>query len=103
VHESFKLIGDAEKIDAPLLHYTYPTVQSHIERMDNYSGLGASDLLQKGKSSSILSAIFRGLVKFIKMYFIRLGFLDGKVGFVLCYNSAFGVFLKYIKLWEKNR
>jgi (heptosyl)LPS beta-1,4-glucosyltransferase len=37
---------------------------------------------------------------FVKMYFIRLGFLDGKHGFVLSLLSAAYVFTKYAKLWE---
>jgi (heptosyl)LPS beta-1,4-glucosyltransferase len=37
------------------------------------------------------------------MYLLKLGFLDGKEGFVLATMSAFGVFLKYTKLWKLNK
>jgi (heptosyl)LPS beta-1,4-glucosyltransferase len=40
---------------------------------------------------------------FFKMYFLRLGFLDGAQGFILCKASAGYVFAKYAKLWLKKR
>ncbi len=103
VHESVRITGEVGKIEAPILHYTYPTVQSHVERMNRYSELGLEKLVTSKKTSSIAGAVVRGIAKFIKMYVLQLGFFDGRVGFVLCYNSAFGVYLKYMKLWEKQR
>lgn len=103
VHESVNVEGEVGRIDAPIFHYTYPTIQSHIDKMGRYSDLGTEQLIGKGKSSSIFMAVLRGITKFLKMYLLQRGFLDGKIGFVLCYNSAFGVYLKYLKLWEKNR
>ncbi len=103
VHESVNIAGKVGRIEESLYHYTYPTIQSHIEKMTRYSKLGTDQLTEKGKSSSIFMALLRGLAKFLKMYLLQRGFLDGKIGFVLCYNSAFGVYLKYLQLWEKNR
>lgn len=103
VHESVRITGEVGKIEAPIFHYTYPTIHSHIERMNWYADLGLEKLITNKKSSSIAGAVVRGIAKFIKMYFFQRGFLDGKVGFVLCCNSAFGVYLKYMKLWEKKR
>ena len=34
------------------------------------------------------------------MYGFQAGFLDGKHGLVLCTLQAYGVFLKWAKLWE---
>jgi len=59
--------------------------------------------LEKGKNVSLLFACLRGVVKFVKMYLLKLGFLDGKEGFVLAVISSFGVTLKYLRLWELNR
>jgi glycosyltransferase involved in cell wall biosynthesis len=103
VHESVQLNGGTGQIEDPLIHYTYPTVESHIRKLNRYAELGAQELFDAGKTSSVTSAVMRGLAKFIKMYFVRMGFLDGKVGLVLAENSAFGVYLKYLKLWEKQR
>lgn len=104
VHESVQILeGSIGKIKEPMMHYTYPSVTSHIEKMNTYSELGAGEIAQKGYSSNPVSAVLRGLVKFIKMYILKLGLLDGTEGFVLCVNSAYGVYLKYLKLWKLNK
>lgn len=100
VHESIEIEGPIGKIEQPMQHFTYPTIEEHINKMTKYAKLGAS---QSDKKTGRLSkAIFSGIFKFIKMYFLKLGFLDGKKGFLLCINSAFGVYLKYIYIWESN-
>ncbi|MCB0749128.1 MAG: glycosyltransferase family 2 protein [Ignavibacteriae bacterium] len=97
VHESIKIKSEKSKIHEPLLHYTYQTIASHIEKVNRYSSLAAEELIKKEKYYSVFSAVIFGIVRFIKMYFIQLGFLDGRIGFILCYNSAFSVYLKYVK------
>ena len=103
LHESVQLSGTVKRIEAPILHYTYPTIHSHVERMNKYSELGAEAALSKGKSATLAGAVARGMIKFLKMYFLQAGFLDGRIGFLLAFNSGYGVFLKYCKLWEKTR
>lgn len=100
VHETIIIPdGNIRKIKQPMLHYTYPKLEDHINKMLHYSRLNAK-AQRKEKKSCIAVAIFHGLFKFIKMYFIKLGFLDGKKGFLLSFNSAFGVYLKYLYIWE---
>ncbi len=103
VHESVKIKGTVGKIEERILHYTYPTLSSYIKKMDFYSTLGAETLKDKNKKAGIFGALFHAKIKFIKMYFINLGFLDGKAGLALAINSAFSVYLKYLKLWQMNR
>lgn len=100
IHESLVIDGERGKISAPLLHYTYPNISTHFTKMNLYSDIIAEKLKIINHSSSIFASIFLGIVKFIQMYFFKLGFLDGRVGFILCFNSAIGVYLKYIKTWK---
>ncbi len=103
IHEGVELAGTISRIEEPLFHYTYPTVQSHILKMDKYAELAAEQAFANGKTASFVGALVRGGVRFFKMYYWQAGFLDGKYGLLLAYNSAFGVYLKYLKLWEKSR
>lgn len=102
VHESVEISSSIGTITEPLLHYTYPTIGTQITKLNRYSDLQARVFIESGKTYSILSAIFFGFIKFITMYFIRLGILDGKAGFILCYNTAFSVYLKYVKTIPKT-
>ncbi len=89
-----------------LLHYAYPTFRQYLAHMNGYSSDGASILLAKGKTSAstlafIANGILNPVLTFIKNYFLRLGFLDGRQGFVLHLNHSVYVHWKYVKAWEE--
>ena len=103
VHESVRIPEPKGYIEEHLLHYSYPTIESHVAKINRYTSLGAEQLAEKGKSATPLSAFGRGLTKFFKMYLLQRGFLDGVEGFILAVISSFGVYLKYLKLWQITR
>jgi len=104
VHESVIILnGTISTITAPLLHYPYPTIHKHLEKINQYSSLGAESHLHKNKHSSLLYALLSGTVKFLKMYIVKRGFLDGKEGAILAILSGFGSFTKYAKLWSLKK
>ena len=102
VHESVQTKEKIGIIHEIILHYTYPTLKSHLTKMIRYSELGAENLFNKKKKTTIGNAVFSGIFKFIKMYFFQLGFLDGKTGLLISFISGFGVSYKYFRLWELN-
>jgi len=66
--------------------------------MKHYAGLKALELFNKGEKPNAFHFIFRPFYKFIANYVLRLGFLDGKEGFQICYLSAYGVYFRYKEL-----
>ena len=86
------------KLKGDLLHYSYHSVSDHVKRIDTYSTLGAKELFAKGKKADLIKILFNPWLKFNKMFFLRLGFLDGMEGFTIALITAYGTFLKYIKL-----
>ncbi len=103
VHEYVVLSTEAGRINEPILHYTYPEISIHIQKMISYAKLGAEQDFAKGRKTNIFSAIFATFHYFVKMYVLKRGFLDGRIGLILVLNSCFGVFLKYIYIWELCR
>jgi len=103
VHESVQLTGSTGYIEFEMLHYTYPDLQTHLEKINFYSTLSAGSMFDKGRSISLAGIFVRTIVKFFKMYFINLGFMDGRCGLLLAVNSSYGIFIKYGKLWQLNR
>ena len=102
VHEAL-VIPEGEKIKqlhGYLLHYSYTSISHQIDKLNNYTSLGAKQLFKKGKKHFLLKMIFSPPTNFIINYFIRLGFLDGVHGFVLATFAAHESFVKYAKLWE---
>jgi glycosyltransferase involved in cell wall biosynthesis len=99
VHEKLVYNGQIFRLKSELLHYTDMTFEHYISKLNSYSSSSALDLLDNGKKSSILDIIFRPVFTFIKMYFFKLGLLDGYTGLVLCTLSSVHVFVKYSKLY----
>ncbi len=101
VHEFWKPhnSGDLKgTLSGDLLHYSFDTISSHLKKIDRYTELAALAAVEKGRSASIAKIIFSPLWHFISEYFIKLGFLDGFYGFVICRLSAYSAFVKYSKI-----
>jgi len=104
VHESVIInSSNISTIHEPMKHRPYQSISSHIDKINLYTQLGAEQLFNKGKKTTLIYASLSGVIKFIKMYFVKKGFLDGKEGFVLAILSGFSSTLKYIKLWSLCR
>lgn len=103
VHERGEVRGKVGRLNGEILHYPYPDLSSHLFRLDNYSSLKAEELYRMGKRSHWWDLMFRPLFKFLKMFLIRLGFLEGMRGFIISVFGAYYIFLGYAKLFEKGR
>lgn len=103
VHERVVVDGSVGYLRNPLVHYTYWSMSDFIKRMENYSTLSSLEIKKEGKRAGIFSLTIRPVGTFIKMYFLRGGFLDGKRGFILSILYSFYTFLKYAKTWEGQR
>lgn len=104
VHEDMKKLPRVGHLNGDLIHHAYPTLESFIEHANRYSSLGAEIVVEKRKVRfSIVDIVLRPLVRFIYMYFFRLGFLDGREGLLVLMTHASYVSWKYAKAWEKSR
>lgn len=86
-----------------ILHYSYYSVSDHIKQIQFFTDMSAREALQKGKTTHLAALLVKPVWKFFRDYVIRLGFLDGFYGLVICVNSAFAKWLKYLKIYERSR
>ena len=99
IHEKVNIPKTAiSHINGDLLHYSYNSYSQHVLQIDKFSNTQAYELFNQKKNVSGFKIIFNPIFRFIRHYFFRLGFLDGLEGFIISINSAYGQFLKYIKL-----
>ncbi len=103
VHESAVYGGQKGKLKNDLLHYTDMDFEHYLKKLNHYTTLSAEELFKKGKKAGFIDIIFRPAFTFFKMYFLKLGILDGFMGLVLCTLSSIHVSVKYSKLYLKNR
>ena len=103
VHEHLIVDGRIGKLRNDIEHFTDPTIHHYLEKFNIYTTLAAEDLFSKDKRATIWDILFRPAFLFLKMYILRLGFLDGMHGLILAVLSTCYVFAKYCKLWEMNK
>jgi len=86
------------RLSGDLLHYSYHTMDDHLRQIDRFSAIGAKALFEKGVRSSAFKATYKALARFLRHYIIHAGFLDGKTGWHIAWNSARAVRMKYERL-----
>lgn len=102
VHETLILSEKATRklLSGPLYHYSYQTRDEHFAKVEKYASRGATQLHKMGKRASILKQYLSPFFRFFRDYFLKLGFLDGKIGLQIALITAKEVYLKYRKLNE---
>ena len=99
VHEAVEVDGPVGYLEHPLLHYTDPSLEHYLKKFNIYTSLAAQQLYEKDRRFHLFD-LFRPPFTFVKMYILKLGFLDGIQGLILCVLSSCYVFTKYAKLWH---
>lgn len=99
IHANLNTIHPVGHLSHPIIHYSYHDFHSVLEKINRYSSGGARDMYNLGKRGSLTKAITHGLWAFLRTYFIRLGFLDGREGFMLAISNTEVTYYRYIKLY----
>nr|WP_321225572.1 glycosyltransferase family 2 protein [uncultured Psychroserpens sp.] len=105
-HDNVQLFDANAKtghLKGDILHKTYQTYSEFNQKTEYFSTIAAKAYFNKGKKAPIWKIIFNPTWAFFKSYIIRLGFLDGFNGFVICVQTANITFLKYSKLRELHK
>lgn len=102
VHESLVVQGKIGCLSGELLHYSYDNLEQVLNKTNAYSTAAAQMKYQQGKSASLTGAVLRGLWTFIRTYGFKMGFLDGREGFMLAVSNAEETYYRYLKLMLLN-
>jgi glycosyltransferase involved in cell wall biosynthesis len=99
-HEKILVDGKVRKLKNPLHHFSYRSIEDHIQRINRFTSISSQELRKEGGRWRLTDAILRPGVRFFRSYIIKRGFLEGFAGFYVAVTAAVYVFLKYAKLWE---
>ena len=102
VHEKVLTASPVGSLRGDLLHQSQENLAVYLEKQNRYTSLQAEELCQRGKQVSFGRLVVSPLLRFVKFYFLRLGFLDGVPGLVHISIGCFNSFVKYAKLHELN-
>ncbi len=78
-----------------LYHYSYQNSADHWQRIEKYAQLSAQQLFQDGKKATFIKLWMAPVARFLRTYFLKLGFLDGKAGWIISIRTGYLVYRKY--------
>ena len=103
VHESVSVKGSLGRLAGHLVHRSYEGVSDFVERANRYSSLAAEQMIREGRRVRAGELVLKPLGRFLSMYLLRHGFLDGRRGLLLASLYAYYVFMRSAKVWEVTR
>ena len=98
MHDRLVVNGTTGRLKNHLLHEAITDLDQMIAKMNSYSSMSADMLQRQGRRASLATAMLHGGWAFVRTYFLRLGFLDGRAGFMLAVANAEGSYYRYLKL-----
>jgi len=102
-HYHFEPRGETIKLTGDILHYPYESFEQHMEKINYYAEEGAKSLREKGRKGGLIQGLLHGIMRFIKLYLLKVGFLDGKAGFYNAMAGFYYTFQKYIRVEETKK
>ena len=103
VHETHTVHGKVSYLKQDIWQLPFQNMEQMVHKMQRYSSLGAKKLLREEKQVSMSRALLHGIWAFIRIYFLKAGFLDGWAGFVLALSNFEGTFYRYAKAEEGRK
>ncbi len=102
-HDHVEVQGAVGRLEGDLLHHSYRSLPDHLRQIDFFTTISAREKKARGVRSSLAKMALRPAWKFLRMFVLKAGFLDGVPGFVVAVLGSYYVFLKYAKLRELER
>lgn len=99
-HESAIVIGAVVRLTGVINHYGETSIEVKVDKINKYSSGKALDKFERGKKSNLVKLLFIFPLMFVKSYFLRRNFINGRRGFIGSMINAFYALLKEAKLYE---
>jgi hypothetical protein len=99
-HPQVQIDGRIGKLRADLNHYPMESINQQISKTVAYADDFVKLSEKTGRRAGWLDLTIRPIWRFLRAYFIRLGFLDGWPGLSIAWMTAFYTFLRYVRVME---
>ncbi|MDL2315998.1 glycosyltransferase family 2 protein [Desulfovibrio sp. OttesenSCG-928-A18] len=104
-HIHYRPLGGKEHLGGPgaeIVHYPYTGFAHQLAKISSYADQGAAALRARGKKGGVARGIVHGFSRFLRIYILKRGFLDGKAGFLAACHGSFYAFLKYVRVLDAS-
>jgi len=103
VHEKVIAESPVRRLSGDLLHDSAESLAKYLDKQNRYTSLQAEAMHVAGRRASLLQLLFSPILRFVKFYLLRLGFLDGLPGLVHIAIGCMNSFCKHAKLMALER
>lgn len=100
VHEVWKSNATTINTYQIIEHNSIKTLTNFLQKINSYSSVRALELFNQKKRTNLWEIIFYPKFKFLDLYLLKLGFLDGTPGIILSLSLSLHSFLVRAKLWH---
>lgn len=101
-HDVVLVEGAVKRLKGDLLHDSFPTIRSYLDKIAPFADQFSERSQSEGMRWSLTANLLRPMWRFLRGYFLRLGFLDGFPGFWIAFATSFSVFVRYSRLYEEE-
>jgi glycosyltransferase involved in cell wall biosynthesis len=101
-HAALKVDGTIGKLRHDLFHYTTDTLNHQVAKTVKYADAFVQHCAQTGQHITAADLLVRPAWRFVRAYFLKLGFLDGWQGYTIAWLTAFYTFLRYAKARQEQ-
>ncbi len=99
-HDFIEISGTKSALNGDIIHYSFSDLTHQVDTINKFSSIVSFTRFKKGQGFSLAKCIWKPFVKFIEIYFWKLGILDGFAGYTIAVSSAYSTFLKHAKIYE---
>lgn len=99
-HDKLILKGKGGRLKGDLIHFTARDLSHQVDTINKFSSIVALTRYNKGRRYHLWRLLLKPVSKFLEMYLLKRGFLDGTQGFIIAVSSAYSSFLKEAKQYE---
>jgi glycosyltransferase involved in cell wall biosynthesis len=101
-HDRLFVEGRVDNLQGDIYHLSFDDVSEHLRTINSFTDIAADERVAKDGTAGYISMTLRPMGAFLKMYFLKRGFLDGIPGLIISALSAYHVFCKYAKIRERT-
>jgi glycosyltransferase involved in cell wall biosynthesis len=102
-HDYLVVDGKGGDLAGDLLHYSFRDLADQVDTVNTFSSIVAFNRFHQRRRFSVVQAVLKPFWKFVEIYLMKRGFLDGFPGFTIAVGSAYSAFLKVAKRYELER
>jgi hypothetical protein len=101
-HDRLEVQGAVRRLSAPIVHYTYRDVAGHVRSVARLTAVAAAQV-PAGRRVGLARLLGEPLWRLLRSGLLRGALSEGRPGFFVAATDAFYVFLRWARVWERER